>query len=90
MESIEKEACKKFKNKFYNKIKNSFLLDLFYGILKTEKYCKNQSVKFNSYNTLESPIYDLEKHNRNKRLNLKIILNVFTNEFYYFFIVIAI
>ena len=83
MEPIEKEAFKKFKNKFYNKIKNSFLLDLFYGILRTEKYCKRcgvQSIKFNPYNMLELPIYDLAKKNRYKRLDLKTILDEFTNE----------
>ena len=50
----------KFFQKFIKKKGNSFILDLFYGLLRTEKYCKNCeqifSIKFNSFNILELPI----------------------------------
>lgn len=50
----------KFINKFLKKKGNSFILDLFYGLLRTENYCKNCkrifSVKFNAFNILEIPI----------------------------------
>ena len=56
-------AYNKFYNRFYKKKGNSFLLDLFYSILKTQKVCKNcgkvNSIKFNAYNIIELPIINL-------------------------------
>ena len=62
------EAYDKFYNRFYKIKGNSFLLDLFYSILKIQKICKKckevVSTKFNAYNLFELPIYDLaEKRN---------------------------
>ena len=52
----------KFKDKFIQRKGTSFILELFYGILRTEKYCnkcKNTtSLKFNAFNILEMPIYE--------------------------------
>ena len=62
---FDKEAYDRFYNRFYKAKGDSFLLDLFYSILKTQKVCKNCnkvfSIKFNAYNLFELPIYDLAK-----------------------------
>ena len=66
------EKDKNYFNNFYNKyIKrkgNSFILDLFYGILRRKEYCKKChetfSLKFNVFNILELPVY--EENNRYK------------------------
>ena len=76
----ELEAYNKFYNRFYKLKGNSFLLDLFYVILKTQKVCKDCSkfsIKFNEYNIIELPIYELAKKNRNKELNFKEIFQNF-------------
>jgi ubiquitin C-terminal hydrolase len=61
----DEEAYIKFYNRFYNSKGDSFLLDLFYSILKTQKVCKSCnrviSIKFNAYNLFELPIYELAK-----------------------------
>lgn len=81
-----KKNLEDFLDKFYNKKGNSFILDLFYGILKTTKYCKICeniiSIKFNAYNILELPIYDIEAtyKNKNSALNMKDILNKYISE----------
>lgn len=69
--------------KFYKRRGYSFLLDLFYGILKFEKFCKNcdySITKFNTYNMLELPIFDLAKQYNNNPLTLEIILNDYLKE----------
>ena len=75
----EKEAFDKFYNRFYKQIGNSFLLDLFYGILRTEKKCKNCKeiilIKYNSYNMIELPLYNLAVNSKKKSLELKDILD---------------
>jgi ubiquitin C-terminal hydrolase len=75
----EKEAYDKFYNRFYKQIGNSFLLDLFYGILRTEKKCKNCKeiilIKYNSYNMIELPLYNLVVNSKKKSLELKDILD---------------
>ena len=77
---VELEAYKKFYKRFYKLKGDSFLLDLFYVILKTQKVCKDCSkfsIKFNEYNIIELPIYELAKKNRNKELEFKEILSNF-------------
>jgi ubiquitin C-terminal hydrolase len=62
------QFLKKFSHKYFREtnIKNggSFILDLFYGLLRTERYCykckKSFSVKFNIYNILILPVYNIE------------------------------
>ena len=80
---LEMEAYKKFYNKFYEKKGYSFLLDLFYGNYITKKFCKKckklLSVKFNAFNMIELPIYELAKANRYS-LNLDDILKSFFSE----------
>ena len=67
---IEKKAYDNFFKKFYMKKGYSFILELFYGIIRVEKYCKNckkiNSIKFNAYNMLELPIYELANQNKMK------------------------
>jgi ubiquitin C-terminal hydrolase len=86
-ENYDDQDLKKFFNKFYKisigkNIKNgsSFIFDLFYGILKTYKCCKNcqssNSVKLNSFNVLEMPGYSKKK----KTLNIKDIFKEFLSE----------
>ena len=82
---MEKKAYDIFYKKFYIKKGYSFIIDLFYGILKTEKYCKNcnkmNSIKFNAYNMLELSIYELVKQNTNVSLNILTILNNYISDF---------
>lgn len=64
-----------FYNKFIQRKGKSFILDLFYGVIKAETYCKNcnikTSIKFNAFNILEIPIYEEDqKHNYKNRLDL--------------------
>lgn len=79
----DEEAFNKFYKKFYIKKGYSFILELFYGIIKTEKICKSckerNFIKFSSFNVLDLPIYSLAKSN--KILDLKIILNKYLSEY---------
>ena len=81
---IEKKAYDNFYKKFYMKKGYSFILELFYGIMRIKKYCKNCdniiSIKFNAYNMLELPIYELAKQNKYKSLNFyEILKNYFSD-----------
>lgn len=73
----DRECFNNFFYKFYIKKGSSFILDLFYGILRTKKYCnicKNTfSKNFSSFNILELPIYSLSKDNKDT-LNFEEIL----------------
>ena len=72
----------KFYDKFINRKGNSFILDLFYGLLRTENYCKNCkhifSIKFNSYNIIELPI--TEYNNNSQTLDLRVLLHNYISE----------
>ena len=74
---LDRVAYDKFYKRFYKTKGNSFLLDLFYSIFKTQKVCKScsriNSIKFNSYNIIELPIYDLAE--RGNDINLVEILD---------------
>ena len=56
----DRAAYDKFYNRFYKIKGNSFLLDLFYSIIKTQKKCEScskvNSIKFNTNNIIELPI----------------------------------
>lgn len=77
MSDNDKENFMNFFKKFYGKKGESFIFDIFYGILRTESYCKKCkyqfSVKFHAYNILEIPIYNLINNN-NEVLNMNKIL----------------
>ena len=76
--SITNESDKKpYENlfkKFFKRRGDSFVIDLFYGILKTTKFCKNcgktSSIKLSMYNMLEFQLYILAKKNPDKDLTL--------------------
>ena len=79
----DQDAFNKFYKKFYNKMGYSFILELLYGIIKTEKICKNcgerNFIKFSSFNMLDLPIYNLAKSK--KILDLKEILYNYLSEY---------
>ena len=81
----DQEAFNKFYKKFYIKNGYSFILELLYGIIKTEKKCKSckkiNFVKFSSFNILDLPIYNLAKSDKNKILYLKEILRDYLLEY---------
>lgn len=58
-----RSAYEKFYNKFFERRGYSGLLDLFYGIYITKRFCKCgfSSVKFSAFNMIELPIYELAK-----------------------------
>ena len=76
----DKVAYNKFYKRFYTNKGNSFLLDLFYSILKTQKVCKScgkvNSIKFNAYNIIELPIKSLANRGNDIQL-VDIIENYF-------------
>ena len=79
----ELKSYNKFYNKFYKSKGNSFLLDLFYVIIKNQKICKDCKkliIKFNAYNIIELPIYEFAKKNKNKDLDFVEILKKFKEE----------
>jgi ubiquitin C-terminal hydrolase len=81
----DKEAFKSYKTfcrKFYDKRGYSFLLDLFYGIIKVEKKCHNcgsiNSIKFNPYNMFKLPIYEFYN---NSSINFIDVLNKYFSRY---------
>ena len=81
---LDQKAYDNFYRRYYLKKGNSFLTEIFYGILKTRNYCKKcgETItnKFNAYNMLDLPIYKLVKKNKNKTLELDQILNEYRSE----------
>lgn len=75
----EKNAYISFYKKFYKRRGYSFILDLFYGINKTNKLCKacNKifTIKFNSFNMIELPILELANKTKNNYLTFDEIIN---------------
>ena len=81
---IDKEAYNNFCNKFYKRRGYSFLSNIFYGILRHEKLCKNCNniiIKFNAYNMLKLPFYELLENNKDRKLDLKEIVNNYVSEY---------
>lgn len=79
----DEKLFNKFKDKFIQRKGKSFILELFYGILRTEKYCKcknTTSIKFNTFNILEIPIYEDGNKNKDKPLDINSLLNKFFDE----------
>ena len=78
---IVDKAYTHFLNRFYAKKGNSFILDLFYGELKTTRFCpfchSLYNIQFSAFNILELPIYELWKKNKNSVLNLEDILKLY-------------
>ena len=80
----EKRPYENLYKKFFQRKGDSFIYNLFYGILKSTKFCKNCgkiiSIKFNVYNMLEFPLYNLAKKNSNKELTLSELYNDYIKE----------
>ena len=73
-----------FLRKYQKRKGNSFILDLFYGIFRTENYCKNCNysfnVKFNTFNILEF-IIDEEKYRyQNDSIDIRDLLEEYISE----------
>ena len=70
----DKKPYENLFKKFFKRRGDSFVIDLFYGILKTTKFCKNCgktiSIKLNIYNMLEFQIFVFVKKYPNKDLTL--------------------
>ena len=81
---IDEEAYNNFYNKFFKRRGYSFLSNIFYGILRHQKLCKNcknMIIKFNAYNMLKLPIYELLENNNDTELDLKKIINNYVSEY---------
>ncbi len=80
----DKRPYENLYKKFFQRKGDSFVLDLFYGIIKVTKKCNKcdniNSIKFNVFNMLELPLYNLTKKNDKKDLSLKQLLCNFTEE----------
>ena len=78
----DKKHFFKFYNNFIQRKGNSFILDLFYGLLRTKDYCKKCqytfSIKFNTFNIIELPI--IESNNNSESLDLRVLLNNYISE----------
>ena len=83
---ICKEEDKQYFNKFYQKFfkrnRNSFIIDLFYGVFRTEYYCKKCNstfnTKFSSFNILELPV--IEKNSFDEPLYVQNLIENFISE----------
>ena len=75
----DKERFLKYYNKFCVKKGSSFILDLFYIILHTKKYCNCNTLSktFSSMNLLELPIYSSLVKDHTNVIRLEEILNAF-------------
>ena len=86
VEEKDIKAYTNFDKKFYNRRGYSFILDLFYGVIRTQKYCKKCdknniiSIKYNAYNMLELPIFDLAMQHKNKSLKFEDILKMYKDD----------
>ena len=80
---FEKRPYENLYKKFYQRKGDSFLFDLFYGILKVTKKCNKcnniNSIKFNVFNILELQLNNITKQN-NQDLNLDQLLTNFIEE----------
>jgi len=72
-------------NKFYKRFQkrngNSYIIDLFYWVFRTEYYCKNckciYNIKFNSFNILEIPVIEKHSFKKNESLNVQNLIRKF-------------
>lgn len=75
----DEESFQKFYKKFYERKGSSFIIDSFYGILRSVSFCKcgvTFSVRFHSFNILELPLCNIENQD-NKILSMHNILKKF-------------
>lgn len=58
----DEKSFQNFYKKFYERKGSSFIIDSFYGILRSESFCRcgiTFSVRFHSFNILELPLYNI-------------------------------
>ena len=74
----------KFHQRFLKRNGNSFIIDLFYGVFRTEYYCKKCkcvfNIKFSSFNILEIPVIEKDSFQNNESLNIKNLIENFISE----------
>ena len=74
----------KFYKKFIKRNGNSFIVDLFYGVFRTEYYCKKcqciYNIKFSSFNILEIPVIENHSFENNEPLNVQNLIKNFISE----------
>ena len=80
----DEEFFKKFHQKFFKRNGTSFIIDLFYGVFRTEDYCKKCkytfNIKFSSFNILELPISENNSFEEDKPLNMQDLIQNFISE----------
>ena len=80
----DEEYFKKFYQKFFKRNRNSFIIDLFYGVFRTEYYCKKCestfNTKFSSFNILEIPASENPSFWNNEPLYVQNLIENFISE----------
>lgn len=80
----DEEYFNKFYQRFFKRKRNSFIIDLFYGVFRTEYYCKKCNstfnTKFSSFNILEIPATDIQSFKNNEPLYLQNLIENFISE----------
>ena len=81
LDELEKEGFNRLWKRFFLRKGKSYIVDLFYGILKVETRNKKddrlESIRFNMFNILELPIYYLLKESKSNVLSMDKILHSF-------------
>lgn len=80
----DEEYFYKFYQKFFKRNGSSFFIDLFYGVFRTEYYCKKCkgifNIKFSSFNILEIPVTEKYSFKNNEPLNVQNLIENFISE----------
>ena len=80
----DEEYFNKFYQKFFKRNNNSFIIDLFYGVFRTEYYCKKCNctfnTKFSSFNILEIPTSEIHSFKNNEPLYVQNLIENFISE----------
>lgn len=80
----DEEFFNKFYRKFFKRNGTSFIIDLFYGVIRTEYYCKKCkgifNIKFSSFNILEIPVIEQYSFENNEPLNVQNLIENFISE----------
>ena len=80
----DEEYFNKFYQKFFKRNRNSFIIDLFYGVFRTEYYCKKCkstfNTKFSSFNILEIPASEIHSFKNIEPLYVQNLIENFISE----------
>ena len=84
VKELDKKPYESLFKKFFKKRGDSFVINLFYGIYKTTKFCKNcgeiNSIKFNVYNMLNFQLFALVENIRKKELTFNELYKNYLSE----------